>query len=173
MFQSIKSSLISLVILFGIQSGPYAQNAEIIRLSDFGARSNSFLNAAPAIQKAIRACKSKSNATLLLPGGRIDIWPDGAVKRELYVSNSTEDDKQPKLKNIAFFLENCKNLTIYGNNTLVILHGKMVSFAIFNSTNIQLRNISFDYERPTMSELTIRSVASKAVEVDISDIRSR
>jgi hypothetical protein len=54
------------------------------------------LNAAPGIQKAIDACKAKTNATLLLPGGRIDIWPDGAVKRELYVSNSTEDDKQSK-----------------------------------------------------------------------------
>jgi hypothetical protein len=43
----------------------------------------------------------------------------------------------------------------------------MVSFAILNSANIRLRNISFDYERPTMSELTIRSVANNAVEVDI------
>ena len=62
----------------------------------------------------------------------------------------------PKIKNIAFLFEDCKNITLDGNNTLVVLHGKMVSFAILNSSNIKIKNIRFDYERPTMSELTIQ-----------------
>jgi len=139
----------------------------IIRASDFGVKADSYENAAVAVQNAIAACKKKDNAVLLLPGGRIDIWPEGAIKRELYISNSTEDDTLPKIKSIAFLFDDCSNLTLDGNNTLVILHGKMISFAIVNSSNIKIRNIRFDYERPTMSELTIRSFTDSIVETEI------
>ena len=120
------------------------------RTSDYGVQSNSFENSSIALQKVIVACKKKGNAVLLLPGGRIDVWPDGAAKRELYISNCTEDDTLSKAKNIAFLFEDCKNITLDGNNTLVVLHGKMISFAILNSSNIKIRNIRFDYDRPTV-----------------------
>jgi hypothetical protein len=43
----------------------------------------------------------------------------------------------------------------------------MVSFAILRSSNVKIRNIRFDYERPTVSEFTIRSVTDKTVEAEI------
>jgi hypothetical protein len=141
-----------------------ASGQKIILASDFGVKSNSFENASPGIRRAIEACKSFKDVTLFLPSGRIDLWPEGAVKRELYISNSTEDDTLPKVKNIGFFIENFENLTIQGNNTLVVLHGKMISFAILNSKNIKIQDVSFDYERPTMSELTITSVSDNSIE---------
>jgi hypothetical protein len=140
----------------------------VIKASDFGVHSNSFENAAIGIQKAIYACRANDSSILLLPGGRIDVWPEGAEKRELYISNCTEDDTLSKTKNIAFLFEGNKNITLEGNNTLVILHGKMISFAILNSRNIDVRNVSFDYERPTMSELTIKSVAADVIETEIN-----
>src|SRR5436190_3760440 len=161
----LKRLLIILSSLFITLSSVIGQT--VIHASDHGVRSNSFDNAANAIQKAIDACKVKGNVILKLPGGRIDIWPEGAAKRELYISNSTENDELPKIKSIAFLFEDCKNLTLDGNNTLVVLHGKMVSFAILNSNNIKIRNIRFDYERPTMSELTIKSVMDHSVEAEI------
>lgn len=142
-----------------------AQNT--VQASSFGVKSNSFENASQGIKKAIEFCKGKENVTLLLPGGRIDLWPEGAYKRELYISNTTESDSLSKEKNIGFLFENLKNLTIEGNNTLIVLHGKMLSFAILNCQNVQLKNISFDYERPTMSELTINSVSPNAIETKI------
>ena len=145
----------------------YALGQSVIKAEDFGVKTNSFTNAAVPIRKAVAACKATKSTTLLLPGGRIDIWPEGAVKRELYISNCTEDDTLTKVKAIAFFFEDCKNLTLEGNNTLVVLHGKMVSFALLNCSNIHIKNISFDYERPTMSELTIKSATAPAVETKI------
>jgi len=136
----------------------------IISANDFGVKSDSYQNASPAIRKAIEACKSKDNVILKLPGGRIDLWPDGATKEELYISNSTEDDTLSKVKSIGFCFEDFNNLTLEGNNTEVILHGKMISFAILNSKKITLKNISFDYERPTMSELTLQSVSDSCIE---------
>ncbi|NEU08177.1 right-handed parallel beta-helix repeat-containing protein [Flavihumibacter sp. R14] len=139
----------------------------VIKAADFGVKPNSNENAAPGLRKAIEVCKASGNAILVLPGGRIDVWPEGAEQRELYISNCTEDDTLSKVKNIAFSFENCKNVTLDGRNTLVMLHGKMLSFALLNSVNIRIRNISFDYERPTMSELTIRSVSDTVIETQI------
>jgi hypothetical protein len=161
-----RTLFIVITFLSGFQLGLYAQ-PDTIKVSDFGVKSYSYENAVAGIQEAISYSKSKSNPILVLPGGRIDIWPEGAIKRELYVSNCTEDDTLSKVKNIAILFENCKNITLDGNNTLVVLHGKMVSFAILNSINVQIKNIRFDYERPTMSEITIRSVANNAVETEI------
>jgi pectate lyase len=144
-----------------------AQNVTVIKATDFGVQANSFANAAPALQKAIEACKGKENAVLLLPGGRIDIWPEGSPKRMLYISNGTENDTASKIKNIAFLLDGYDNFTLDGNNSLVVLHGKMISFAILESSNIRIRNIRFDYERPTMTELTIQSVTPSVIEAKI------
>jgi hypothetical protein len=144
-----------------------AHGQRVVSITDFGVKPNSFENASPGICKAIEACQSSNEVTLMLPSGRIDLWPEGAVKRELYISNSTEDDTLSKVKNIGFFIENFENLTIEGNNTLVVLHGKMISFAILNSKNIKIQNLAFDYERPTMSELTINSVSDNSVETVI------
>ncbi len=161
----LKHILIFCIILLFTYNTTFSQS--VINAADYGVTPNSVANAAAAIRKAIAACKATNSATLLLPGGRIDVWPDGAVKRELYISNCTEDDTLPKEKTIAFFFEDCKNLTLEGSNTLVVLHGKMVSFALLNCSNIHIKNISFDYERPTMSELTIQSVTASAVETEI------
>ena len=161
----------------GLSSGINASNpivkklspAEMITISvtNFGVEANSFQNASPGIVKAIEYCKSKENVVLKLPGGRIDLWPEGAVKSELYISNSTEADTLSKVKSIGFWLENFHNFTIEGNNTLVVLHGKMVSFAFLNCRNILLKDISFDYQRPTMSEVTIKSVSDSIVKTEI------
>jgi len=86
----------------------------IIHAADYGVKANSFENAAAALQKAVAVCETKDAAALLLPGGRIDIWPEGAMKRELYVSNCTDDDSLPKVKNIAFLFEDCKNFKRIG-----------------------------------------------------------
>lgn len=143
-----------------------AKKPTIILASKYGVSSQNSNNAA-ALQKALMACRNKQNPVIVLPGGRIDLWQQGAVTKELYVSNSTEDDTLPKTKYIALSLEKFNNLTIEGNNTLIVLHGKMVSFAIINSQNIILKNLAFDYERPTMSELTITKVSPGAVEASV------
>nr|WP_183578280.1 right-handed parallel beta-helix repeat-containing protein [Mucilaginibacter sp. X5P1]MBB6140906.1 hypothetical protein [Mucilaginibacter sp. X5P1] len=141
---------------------------EIIRAANYGVHANSFENAAPGIRKAIDACSRKPGSVLLLPGGRIDIWPEDCARRELFISNCTENDTISKVKHIAFLLENCNDLTIEGNNTEIILHGKMISLAIINCSNIKVRHISFDYERPTISELTVKSVTADAIETVIN-----
>jgi hypothetical protein len=139
------------------------QHQQRIELKDHGLHPGSGENASPIIRKVLEQCLGKRNITLVLPGGRIDMWPEGSFARELYVSNATEDDSLSKTKNIAFLLEGSGDLQIEGNNTLVVLHGKMVSFAIINCHNININNLSFDMERPTMSEMTIKTITADSV----------
>lgn len=156
-----------LFLFFLITFGVSGQVADTIKVTQFGVESNSYLNSSKGIRQALEKCKGKQNVVVQLPGGRIDLWPEDAVKKEIYISNSTESDTLSKVKNIGFFFDHLKNVTLDGNNTLVILHGKMISFALFNCQNIAIKNIQFDYERPTMSEVTITSVSPSAIKIKI------
>ncbi|HLZ88032.1 MAG TPA: hypothetical protein VKQ52_12345, partial [Puia sp.] len=126
---------------------------------------HTYKNSSPALRKAIEACIRTKERVLNLPGGRIDLWPEGAVQKELYISNATEDDTLSKQKHIAICLENVHHLLIQGHHTLLVLHGKMLSFALLNCSDITIRDIKVDYERPTMSEMTILSVQPHEAEV--------
>jgi hypothetical protein len=154
---------ILLAMLFGFPAFLYAQQQQRTELKVMGLKPGSGENASPVIRKALEQCVGKRNITIILPGGRIDLWPEGSFSKELFVSNATEDDSLPKTRNIAFLLEDAGNIRIEGNNTLVMLHGKMVSFAIINCSNISIRNLSFDMERPTMSEMTIDQVSPDSI----------
>lgn len=146
---------------------PRGSGGERVAATDFGMKPNSFENASAAIRRALDYCKGRKGATLVLPAGRIDLWPEGAAARELYISNGTENDTLSKIRSIAFLLDGFENFTVEGSNTLVVLHEKMISFAILNSSDITFRDMSFDYERPTMSELTIRSVGPEEIQASV------
>jgi hypothetical protein len=157
--------LMLLLSIFTVSQTGVSQS--LIKAADYGVVPNNFQNASAFIRKAIAACRGKDNAILQLPGGRIDVWPEGAEHKELYLSNATERDTLSKLKSIAFLFKGCRNLTVDGNNSLIVLHGKIVAFAVLNSNNIKIKNVSFDYDRPTMSELTILSVNDSSIETAI------
>ena len=59
------------------------------------------------------------------------------------------------------------NITIEGNNTLIVLHGKMISMAFIKCNNVKVKNISFDYEVPTMAEVQIVEVNSNSVKTKL------
>ncbi len=138
-----------------------------IYLSDYGVNPWSFENASPKIVEAIEESKGEKEVVINFPEGRIDLWPEGAVKKELYISNSTEQDSISKIRNIGLCLEDLHGITLKGNNTLIVLHGKMISFLIKNSTDIRIEGISFDYERPTMSELTVLKASDDKVKLRV------
>lgn len=141
--------------------------ADTIRLKSLGILPNTFENVSARVQQAVELSRKYTNTVIFFEKGRYDFWPDGAVKQELYISNCTEDDTNSKAKNIALWLEGLDNVTIDGNGATFVLHGKMISFAVQNCRNITFKNFSVDYERPTMSEITIRSWTDERVEADI------
>lgn len=152
---------------FSLTNMTYAADTTVVHAIDFGVRPNSFENASAALQKALLYCKDKPGTRLELPAGRIDLWPEFAPKRELYISNGTENDTLSKEKSIGLLLEGYRQLHIRGEQTLIVLHGKMLSFVLLDSRDITIEGIRFDYERPTMSELTIQEITATTVNFQV------
>ncbi len=141
---------------------------KIINLSDYGLVSNSYQNASPALALAIKDANGADSCIIRFPGGRIDIWPEGAERKEYYISNATEDDSLSKEKTIGMLFENLSNITLEGNNTLLVYHGKMMLMAIDRCHNFKVKDLQFDFERPTMSEMKIVSRTKTEVVADVN-----
>ncbi|MEP6612414.1 MAG: right-handed parallel beta-helix repeat-containing protein [Mucilaginibacter sp.] len=140
----------------------------LINVTDYGVKPGSFEDAVPALKMAIEACKKNGAIKLVFPEGRYDFWPEHAEKRNYFISNTSSETECPsKLKTVGLLFEKMKNLTLEGNGSLFVFHGKMTTFALTHCENIYLQNIKIDFERPTMSEMTFRTVSDSIIIADI------
>ena len=138
---------------------PLSAFADSVNVKDYGVTPNSFSDATAGVKRAIAACKETKADVLVFPEGRYDFWPADSEKREYYISNTSSESECPsKIKNIGLLFENIDGLTIEGNGSLFVFHGKMITWALDNCKNIFLKNIRVDFERPSMSELTILDI---------------
>lgn len=160
-----KKLLGSFLAVFGLVVIARSQS---ILVTDFGSQPDSYENQTVFVQKAIEACRTQKARTLIFPKGRYDFWPDGAIRADYFVSNtSTEKECPSKIKTIGMLFKKLNGLTIEGNGSLLVFHGKMTTMVFDQCMDIQLQNVHVDFERPTMSELTIARVSASGVEVDI------
>lgn len=95
----------------------------------------------------------KHPVTVSFAPGRYDFFPDKAQKKQLNISN-TNDDPQG-FKAIAICIDHAAYVNIKANGARVVLRGKMIETYIDHSHNINITGISYDYARPTVSELTV------------------
>ena len=81
-------------------------------LSGYGLKPDTGENASPLIAKALQEIAAEVNfdtVRILLPKGRYDFYPEGASKREYFISNHDQDN--PKLVGLALKYEECEYLT--------------------------------------------------------------
>lgn len=143
-------------------------HAQTLDVAAFGAKPNSFADATVSVQKAIEAAKGNQQTTIIFPDGRYDFWPDSAAETHYYISNTSSEKEFPvKKQKGGLLLKNLKNVTIQGNGSLFVFHGKMIAWVIDSCENINIKNIKVDYERPGMSEMTIQDVTSSSVTATI------
>ncbi len=145
-----------------------ASAQKIINLSDYGVTSNSFQNASSDIALAIKDASGFDSCIIKFPGGRIDLWPEGAERKIFFISNATENDSLSKEKTMGMFFQGLSNITLEGNNTLLVYHGKMMLMAIDHCHNFKIKDLCFDFQRPTMSEMKIISKTDSDVIVNIN-----
>ena len=98
--------------------------SKVISVTEFGLKPNSRINAVPFVQKAIKVCKEHPGSTLVFPKGRYDFWAQHAVEKEYHETNTY--DVNPKI--LAVLLDEVNNLTIDGNGSEFIMHGRMQPF---------------------------------------------
>lgn len=145
-----------------------AQQKDTIHISDFGAKPFTYENSVTKIQVAIDECKRSGAKVLVFEKGRYDIWPEGATRKEYFISNtSTEQECPSKMKTVGLLFEGIDGLTIVGNGATLMFHGKMTTIAFEHSRNMRLTDIHVDFERPAGSEMTYTKVDDNGVEVAV------
>jgi hypothetical protein len=146
----------------------YSPRPTRISVTDFGAVPDSWADATLAIRNALNACRGKRNAVLVFPKGRYDLFAVSAVRKEYFISNTSSESECPsKVKTIGLLLEGMKGLRIEGEGSLLMFHGKMITFALDHCTGVSLHNLAMDFERPTVSEFTITRSTPTALEVQV------
>lgn len=147
---------------------PCTGQVEIIELSKKGILPNSGEDITKKLQEVLNSCAGKK-ATVVFKKGKYNLYPESGVKAQYYISNSAgKSDTPEQIKTIGMHLKNCHDLTIEGHGALIILHGEITSLLADNCKNLTIKNLAFDYERPTMSEFTIAKADSAYVEVNVN-----
>ncbi len=152
-----------------------AQGKEIvIDVTEYGVSPGGMRDNAPAIQKAIAAAKAASETAegqvvLDFPFGEYQIYPDKASVRELYIANTAGSDSRYKMKTVGFLLEDMENVTIRGNGSLFMFHGKMTTFAAIRCRNIRFEDFAFDFYVPTVVDVTVESMSGNSITVHIPE----
>lgn len=135
------------------------EEAKVIDVTKYGADPTGATDSTLAIKKAIEAAKKvtkKSNTPVVIdfPEGRYDIYPDQAEERELYISNTVGTNQTYKDKKIGILIEDMDNVTVEGNDSLFMFHGKMTTFASIDSENVTFQNFEVDFQVPTVIDMT-------------------
>lgn len=152
------------LIVFILLFYPALIQAEIIHVGDYGVEPNRFDDVTEGVQKAINDCAKYEQCTLVFPEGRYDFWPENAVATHYYISNTSSEVEVPvKKQKAGLFFKNLKNITLEGNNSTFVFHGKMITWVIDSSENVRIQNLSVDYERPGMSEMTLKEITPQYV----------
>ena len=151
--------------LLVISSVKGQSSRDTVYVSDF-VKPNTYENCVEGIQKAIDVCKNRGAKVLSFEKGRYDIWPENAIRKEYFVSNtSTEQECPSKVKTIGLLFDGLKDLEIAGNDALLMYHGKMIMMAFDQCKGIKVHSLTTDFERPTASEIEYIKVGTEGVDV--------
>ncbi|WP_010134449.1 right-handed parallel beta-helix repeat-containing protein [Ochrovirga pacifica] len=120
-------------------------------------------DATPAVLKQIMILDKNVSSELKFDKGTYHFYSEKGLEKFCYISN--HDDVMVKT---AFPIFNFKNITIDGQGATFIFHGKMVPFLIDQSQNVEVKNLTIDWEVPFHSESTIVAIDEKNKTFDMS-----
>lgn len=111
---------------------------------------------AEAISRAHTATPGSHVSILLDSGAVYHLSRRHAVERLLYVSNTASEAEVPNpVKHIGILIDSISNLSIIGRGASIITHGEMTPWAILNSRNISISDLSIDAADPSVPEMTV------------------
>ncbi|CAM4232509.1 alpha-1,3-galactosidase-related protein [Zobellia nedashkovskayae] len=119
-------------------------------------------DATPAVLARIMIADKEPISEIKFEKGTYHFYPDKAYERFTRISN--HDDVMAKT---AMPLLGFDNLTIDGQGSTFIYHGRMIPFLIESSKNITVQNVTIDWAMPFHSEGTIVANDEKNNSFDI------
>ncbi len=164
----MKHTIVTALFLLALRSDIPAQASRPVLVTRFGAQPDSRKDATTAFQRAINACKRLTNPVLVIPHGRYDLYPDSAIKKAYFITNTSSETECPsKVKTIGLLFEGIRNLRVEGDNSLLVFHGKMTTMVVDHCDGFTLANLAEDFARPTMSEFTVTRASDTAIDVRV------
>lgn len=142
-----------------------------ISISDFGARPDSGEDASVAIRLALQAAARIEGPTIIdIPKGSYELHAEHAVRIPYYISNTASEIEVPHMmKTIGIYLDRLHHVTIEGNDSLLLYHGKQTLFALESCSDITIQNLHFDYAQPTMAEMTVTHVGEDYIDLQVHE----
>jgi len=137
----------------------------IVSVTDFGAEPGSRKNAVPAVQRALDACRRLDKPTLVFPKGRYDFWPQDAVEKVYFESNTTANNP----KRLAIFIENFTGLTVDGGGSTFVYHDRIQPFTVDRSTGVTIRSVSIDWDVPLSAEAVVAAATEESIDLRIDE----
>ena len=151
----LKNSVFVLLIAFSSFQVLANPTPKVYHLTKYGVTPNSGENSSVTIYKAIQKIVAEAGngnpIVIKFKKGRYDFHEADAQKREYYISN--HDQVNPKTVGIP--LEYLNNITIDGQGSDFIFHGRMLPISLFENKNLSLKNIHIDFEQPQICQVKI------------------
>ncbi|MFT6862309.1 MAG: hypothetical protein ACJAVK_000867 [Akkermansiaceae bacterium] len=97
--------------------------------------------------------------------GRYDFHPDHAFRSIYHISN-TNDDAEGR-KAVGILLAGAKHVRLSGPDATIFFRGKMIEVCLDGCEDITISGLSFDYHRPTVSELQVEKIEGEYVDLKI------
>lgn len=162
----IKSIVILLTISIHITAA--AQDHDSVRVTDFGLKPGSRENAVRIVQRALEHCKTKNNPVLIFPKGRYDFWPQYAIEKKYYESNTDVIE----FRRCAILIEDMKDLTVDCKGSEFVFHDRIQPFTLDKSQNITILNVSIDWDIPLTAQGEIMEVTDQYIDLAINVLES-
>ncbi|MCM3746471.1 glycoside hydrolase family 55 protein [Paenibacillus pasadenensis] len=149
------------------QENTPAADLSVLRLADFGAVPDSGNDSTPALSRAIdAAARVEGPVRLVCEPGRYEFYEEHAVRKRYWITNTTSEQENSDItKKIGIHLRGLSNVTLDGCGALFVFHSKMTMLAVDHCDGITIRDISFDYERPTVAEMTIERIGDGFMDI--------
>ncbi len=120
-------------------------------------------DATPEVLKTVLGLNKNQANELKFEKGVYHFYSDKALEQFCYISN--HDDLMIRT---AFPISDFKTITIDGQGSTFIFHGKIIPFLIDKSKNVTVKNVNIDWEVPFHSEGVIVATDEKNKTFDMS-----
>jgi hypothetical protein len=140
-------------------------SAQVVRVTDYGAEPGSRKNAVAAVGRALEACRGLARPVLAFPRGRYDFWPQHAVEKVYFESNTTAVNP----KRLAVFIEGFAGLTVDGGGSTFVFHDRMQPFTVDRSSGVTIRDLSIDWDIPLSAEAVVEAATEEHLDLRIDE----
>lgn len=144
-----KATLTLAALLAGVCA--FAQT--MVNFADYAQSMGGEKNAKAVVDKILKEYEGKEDITISFPTGRYDFYPYTYVRKPPYEAGIN--------------INGVKGLTVEGNGSEFIFHGLMRVADVNDSKSVKFRNFTVDWDRPVLSQCTVRKVTDDYMDVII------